>query len=111
MQIVNLKSPLAAGVGLVPMLGCVALASAVAGAVNTKKDFIFPTLLLGASFMLIGTAALSSLPQTISVPKSMYGFEVFVGLGFGLMVSTVSLGANIECELRDRSESPHFLLT
>jgi MFS family permease len=105
MQVVNAKSPLVAGVALLPMLGSVAIASTIAGAINTRRDLVCLTLLTGASFMLIGTAALSSLTNTGSIQSKMYGFEVFVGLGFGFMVSTVSLGASLECELRDRSES------
>lgn len=104
MQVVNSKSPLVAGIALLPMLGSVAIASTVAGAINTKRDLIFPTLLTGAFLMLIGTATLSTLDNAISVQRKMYGFEVFVGLGFGFMVSTVSLGAGLECEARDRSE-------
>jgi hypothetical protein len=42
---------------------------------------------------------------------NMFGFQVFVGLGFGLMVSTVSLGASLESEKRDSSESFPYLLT
>jgi len=53
--------------------------------------------------MLIGSATLSTLDNTVSIPAKMYGFEVFHGLGFGLMVSTVSLGAVLECEMRDSS--------
>jgi hypothetical protein len=104
MQVVNGKSPLVAGLALLPMLGSVAIASTIAGAMNSKKDFICPTLLVGACFMLIGTATLSTLTNTLPIEKKMYGFEVFVGLGFGFMVSTVSLGASLECELRDRSK-------
>ncbi|KAE8448857.1 hypothetical protein EG329_008859 [Mollisiaceae sp. DMI_Dod_QoI] len=100
-QVVNERSQLTAGVSLMPMLGAVAAASTISGSLNSRKDFIFPTLLVGAILMTIGTAALSSLDNTIPLPAKMYGFEVFVGMGFGLMVSTVSLGASLECELRD----------
>jgi hypothetical protein len=39
----------------------------------------------------------------------MYGFEVFMGLGFGLMVSTVSLGAMIEADAQDKSKSSQIV--
>ncbi|KAF8848497.1 MFS multidrug transporter-like protein [Acephala macrosclerotiorum] len=102
-QVVNGRSQLTAGVSLMPMLGSVAVASTISGMVNGKKDFIFPTLCAGAILMTIGSAALSSLENTVTLPAKMYGFQVFVGLGFGLMVSTVSMGASLECELRDRT--------
>ncbi|KUJ13592.1 MFS multidrug transporter-like protein [Mollisia scopiformis] len=102
-QVVNGRSQLTAGVSLMPMLGAVAVASTVSGMVNSKKDFIFITLLAGAILMTIGTATLSSLENVVALPAKMYGFQVFVGLGFGLMVSTVSMGASLECELKDRT--------
>jgi hypothetical protein len=104
LQVVNGKSPLLAGVSLLPMLGSIAVASALGGAINSKKVRICATLLVGSLLMLIGTATLSTLDNTVSVPAKMYGFEVFMGLGFGLMVSTVSLGAMLESETRDSSK-------
>ncbi len=102
-QVVNGKSPLVAGISLLPMLGSVAFASTIAGAVNSKQDLICPTLAVGSLFLVIGTVALSTLENVVAIESRMYGFEVFVGLGFGFMVSTVSLGATLECELRDSS--------
>lgn len=103
-QVVNAKSPLLAGLSLLPMLGSVAIASTIAGAINSKRDLICPTLIVGSLFLILGTATLSTLSNVTVIEKGMYGFEVFVGLGFGLMVSTVSLGATLECELQDSSE-------
>lgn len=104
LQVVNGKSALGAGLSLLPILGATAVASTIGGGINSKKDRLFGTLMMGSLFMLIGTATLSTLSYTDKVEAKMYGFEVFVGLGFGLMVSTVSLGAALECELRDTSK-------
>ena len=49
--------------------------------------------------MLIGTSLLSTLSNTLVVEPKTYG--VFVGLGFGLTVSTVSILGTAESELRD----------
>jgi hypothetical protein len=103
LQVVNGKSQLVSGISLLPMLGAVAITSTIGGMMNSKKDLIFMTLLTGSFLMVIGCATLSTLDNVVNVQAKMYGFEVFVGLGFGLMVSTVSLGASLECELRDRS--------
>ena len=103
LQVVNGKSPLLAGVSLLPMLGAVAVASMVGGAVNGKKNNTCATLVVASLFMVMGTALLSTLKNTFQVEPKMYGFQVFVGLGFGLTVSTVSLGAALECEVRDNS--------
>jgi hypothetical protein len=109
-QVVNGKSQLIAGVSLLPMLGSVAIASTVGGAMNSKKDRICLTLFIGSVFMVIGTACLSTLSNVVALEPKMFGFQVFVGLGFGLMVSTVSLGASLECQKRDSSESCPYLL-
>ena len=106
LQVVNEKNALLAGVSLLSMLGAVAIASALGGGIHRKRERIFATLLAGSLFTLIGSACLSTLDNTVTVPAKMYGFEVFLGLGFGLMVSTVSLGAMIESDAQDRSKSP-----
>lgn len=103
LQVVNEKSPLLAGLSLLPMLGAVAIASALGGGIHRKRERIFGALLAGSLFMLVGSACLSTLDNAVAIPVKMYGFEVFVGIGFGLMVSTVSLGAMLEAEARDKS--------
>ncbi|RDL41063.1 MFS multidrug transporter-like protein [Venustampulla echinocandica] len=103
LQVVNDKSQLIAGVALLPMIGSVAVASTLAGIINTRKSYIFPTLLIGSLLMVIGAATLSTLDNVLEIEPKMYGFQVFMGLGFGLTVSTVSLGGALECELRDNT--------
>lgn len=90
-QVVNGKSPLAAGLGLLPMLGSTAVASFLGGILNGTKNRVFPTLFVGAALSVIGTSSLSTLSNTDYVEAKTYGFLVFVGLGFGLTVSTVSM--------------------
>lgn len=104
MQVVNGKSQLIAGVALLPMLGAVAVASFVSGMINTRRDSVFELLLLGSALMVVGTATLSTLNNDVNVKANMYGFEVFVGLGFGFMVSTASYAAALESEPKDRSQ-------
>jgi MFS family permease len=105
-QVVNGKSPLAAGVSLLPMLGSVAIGSTIGGAVNGKKNRICQTLFIGSCFLLIGSTLFATLlSNSVEIQPRVYGFQVFVGLGFGLTVSTVSLGAIIECDTRDSSTS------
>ena len=107
-QVVNGKSALLAGIGLLPLLGSAAVASMVGGIINGKKNRVFETLMVGACLMLIGTACLSTLSNTLEPEPKVYGFQVFVGLGFGLTVSTVSLLAAVECEIRDHGMLPSF---
>ncbi|MCJ1392789.1 hypothetical protein MMC18_005660 [Xylographa bjoerkii] len=102
-QVVNEKSALLAGIGLLPMLGSAAIGSTLGGALNAKKNRAFQTLLVAACLMLIGTSLLSTLSNTLEVEPKAYGFQVFMGLGFGLTVSTVSILGSAESELRDNA--------
>lgn len=109
MQVVGQKTALMAGVSLLPMLGTIAVGSMLGGAINGNRDYKFPTLVVGTTFMTIGCAALSTLKAEGGVQGGIYGFQVFVGLGFGVLISTVSMATNLECEIRDNSTSaPSF---
>ena len=100
-QIVNQKSALLAGIGLLPMLGASAIASMMSGIISAKKNKAFETMLIGACSMLLGTALLSTLSYSVDVEAKAYGFQVFVGFGFGMTVSTVSMLAAVESEIKD----------
>jgi hypothetical protein len=100
-QVVNEKSPLIAGVALLPMLVSIALGSTIGGAVNGKRNNTCPTLVIAACFMVIGTGLFTTLSDSVTIQSRAYGFQIFVGLGYGLTVSTTSLGVSLECEVRD----------
>ncbi|TEY78587.1 hypothetical protein BOTCAL_0047g00100 [Botryotinia calthae] len=102
-QVVNGKSPLTAGLSLLPMLGSTAVASFLGGMLNGTKNRVFLTLLAGSGLSVIGTSLLSTLSNTEYVEAKTYGFLVFVGLGFGLTVSTVSMLSNYESSIRDHA--------
>jgi MFS family permease len=103
LQIVNGKSPLMAGLGLLPLLVSTATGSMLGGAVSSKKDLSFYTLTVGSCLITIGTGLLSTISDGSKVDPKIYGFEVLVGLGFGLSVSTSSILAAIQCEIKDHA--------
>ncbi|SMR58646.1 unnamed protein product [Zymoseptoria tritici ST99CH_1E4] len=86
---------------LVPLLGAAAVGSFSTGGLSFKKDMLGWTSIAGSALMAIGTGLLTTLEvhDTRAIPKSLYGFEVFAGLGFGLAVASASMLANFECEL------------
>ncbi|KAJ4301890.1 hypothetical protein N0V90_003986 [Kalmusia sp. IMI 367209] len=100
-QVVNERSALASGIALLPMLGSSAIGSTIAGAITGNKNNTFPLMVTGAALMLIGTAALSTLDSVTHTQAKAYGLQVFIGGGFGLTVSTSSIIAASESEIRD----------
>lgn len=93
LQVVNGKDAFMAGVMLLPMLGSSALGSLIAGMLNGKKDRIFEMLFVGGCLMVLGCALLSTISSTYEIEEKTLGFLVFVGLGFGLSVSTSTMVA------------------
>ncbi|TGO67758.1 hypothetical protein BOTNAR_0036g00350 [Botryotinia narcissicola] len=85
------------------MLGSTAIASFLGGMLNGTKNRVFLTLLAGSGLSVMGTSSLSTLLNTEYVEAKTYGFLVFVGLGFGLTVSTVSMLSNYESSIRDHA--------
>ena len=102
-QVVNGKTPLVAGVSLLPMLGAVAVGSMLGGALNSKKDHFFQVILVGSCLMVLGTGLLSTLSNTVRVEPKTYGFQVLIGMGFGLTIATASLGGSLEVDAKDNS--------
>ena len=105
-QVVNGKTPLVAGLSLLPMLGASAVGSTIGGAANSKKNNSFPVLVIGSCLMVLGTGLMSTLSGTARVEPKTYGFQVLIGMAFGLTVSTVSIGAGLEADLKDASMCP-----
>ena len=109
LQVVNGKNQLESGVGLLPLLGTAAVGSMLGGFISSKKNRTWETLVAAACLMALGTGLLSTLGNTPEVEPKTYGFQVFVGLGLGLTVSTVSMLASIESEIRDQGSQPHSI--
>lgn len=100
-QVVNHRSSLIAGIGLLPMLIPAAIGSAIGGVVSgKKKNRICETLVIAMALLALGSGLLSTV-SSLELEAKVFGFQVFVGLGFGLAVSSTSLLAVIECEVED----------
>jgi hypothetical protein len=103
-QVVNEKDALTAGVMLLPMLGSSAIGSAVSGKVNGKKDRSSETLVVATSLMALGCGLLTTVSGSVGLEPKALGFLVFVGLGFGLSVSTTTMLAALQASIRDHGE-------
>lgn len=87
LQIVNGLNALTAGTALLPMLCASAVGSVIAGFVTSRSQVYYLLLSIGAALTTLGCALLTTLDGAVVVQHKMYGFEVLVGLGFGLTVA------------------------
>ncbi|KAH8652684.1 drug resistance transporter EmrB/QacA subfamily [Tricladium varicosporioides] len=85
-------SPTKAGLGLLPLLLTSPLFTAISGALtsNYKVPPLY-LILIGEAFQIIGVGLTCGLPKTAgtSIPKEQYGYEVLMGAGFGIGLSTL----------------------
>jgi hypothetical protein len=100
-QLVNLKDAIGSGVVLLPLMGSTAVGSALGGAASAKKNNTFWTLNLASIFMLVGSALLSTLPDTVNPVPKQYGFEAILGFGLGLSLSTMTFLTSMQVEFED----------
>jgi MFS family permease len=105
-QVVDMATPLYAGIWLLPMLGSAAVGSTIGGTVNSKKNHVTATFVAGSIFLTLGMGLMTTFDLSTNLEAKTFGFEVFVGLGFGLSVATASLSTALEASLRDAGMSP-----
>ncbi|PKX89046.1 MFS general substrate transporter [Aspergillus novofumigatus IBT 16806] len=90
-QAVSGLSPLKAGLALLPLLLASPFATALSGFLTGNLKIPPFYLILGASVLqLIGVSLSCSYPSDqAEVPPSQYGFEVIMGIGFRLGLTTI----------------------
>lgn len=110
-QAVNGLSPVRAGIALLPLLLTSPLATAMQGVLTSNfKVPPFYLMLIGAVLQLVGVGLTGSLPTDgLNVAPQQYGYEVIMGLGFGLSLSTVlTLAPLVVKEVDIRKETQGF---
>lgn len=106
-QVVYQKSVLAAGIALLPMLGSAAFGSMLGGILSGKKNRVLPVLITAAALMAIGSGLLSTV-TSLTLQAKVYGFQVFIGLGFGLSISNITMLAILESSPTDHGMTHGF---
>ncbi|KAL8814949.1 MAG: hypothetical protein Q9223_005876, partial [Gallowayella weberi] len=102
-QVVNGDSAFRAGYRLLALMMSFSLA-AVVSSVLTEKKRVPPmyTLLVAASLQILGLALMTTLSTTQrSFPPAQYGYEIIMGFGFGLSISTLIMAISIVVNQQD----------
>ncbi|KAK3944844.1 MFS general substrate transporter [Diplogelasinospora grovesii] len=104
-QVVNGKSPLQAGLMLLPMLGGTAIGTTIGGAVNGKNNRMFETFVAACILMIIGCASETTASGTFGTDPKILGLLTFIGFGFGMSASASTMLANIESPVREHASA------
>jgi hypothetical protein len=99
-QAVSGLPPIKAGLTLLPMMLTAPLSAGLSAYITTGMQMPPFYLIVGSSALqMLGVGLMNSLPtHTMDLPKAQYGFEVLMGLGFGLMVPTLSKFSKVVVE-------------
>ncbi|KAL7951126.1 major facilitator superfamily domain-containing protein [Trichoderma barbatum] len=104
MQIVSGRSPLHAGLTLLPMLGTVAIGSMVSGKVNATEDHLSGTLRCGSWLMALGFVLLTTIRGSKDDAKAL-GFLAFAGFGFGLFTAAATNVISVDVLTRQKASA------
>ncbi|KAI0379177.1 MFS general substrate transporter [Hypomontagnella monticulosa] len=100
-QIVNGENALYAGIHLLPMLGATSFGAFFAGAISRKRNNTSWTIMAAHIFQLVGTGLMSMLKDATTETKAQYGFQVLLGLGFGLSFGAGTIMASLQSQSED----------
>ncbi|KAL6717427.1 hypothetical protein ACLMJK_005342 [Lecanora helva] len=102
-QVVNNLSAFGAGWRLLALMLCTPLGSGASGFLIQKlKIPPFYIFIFAAVLQTVGLALMGSLSDTeVAVPSAQYGYQVILGLGIGLSLSSVIIAAPTVIEDKD----------
>ncbi|RHZ54245.1 uncharacterized protein CDV56_106912 [Aspergillus thermomutatus] len=100
-QIQDGLTPVASGIRMLPLLLLSAFGAGLGGMVNSRKNISFYTLLGGVSLQLLGLGLMTTLPTAGSVSPAQYGYQVILGLGFGLTLTSLVIISRLEVDASD----------
>ncbi|KAI0169916.1 major facilitator superfamily MFS-1 [Hypoxylon sp. FL1284] len=103
-QLVYGLSSLDAGVRLIPFSLAVPLGTGLASGIASK--YRVPAMFIivvGSCTQVVGFALLATVPNTLTIPPRIYGFEILAGFGAGMNYTPLLLIVPRTVELRDQA--------
>ncbi|KAH9897330.1 major facilitator superfamily transporter multidrug resistance [Xylariomycetidae sp. FL2044] len=103
-QIVHLSTPTEAGVQILPIMVLSPVASVISGFIFSKTiRFGWMILVLGSVLSLLGVGLLIELPYSDGILPRMFGYEVILGFGLGVVMPAFLVLGRVEVEDRDNA--------
>lgn len=78
-----------------------AVGSCIGGLFSTVRNNTFQTFVAAAVLILIGDGLMSTLPDDLHPPAQVYGYQVLVGMGTGITLSSISIMTTLQVDFRD----------
>lgn len=103
-QIVNGYSASAAGIHMLPLLSVVAVGAFLTGVITSKVNISWYLLVGSLILTTVGIGMLSTLPTGDSIPGITYLYEVILGFGFGMTLTSVMVVVRGEVQFQDNGK-------
>lgn len=101
LQLVNGKSPIMAGVMMLPMVGATGVGSIIMGIISRKDNRLAETIIIATVLVTIGLALETMVSDSLNVDPKLIGFMVFIGLGYGMSTATATMFTAIESPIAE----------
>ncbi|KAK2614422.1 hypothetical protein N8I77_001252 [Diaporthe amygdali] len=103
LQVVNGKSPVIAGVMMLPMLGGTGVGSALTGALSKKRNRLSETMTVGTVLVTLGLALETTVSNSVELEPKFLGFLVFIGLGYGMITASATMFTTTEAPIAEHA--------
>ncbi|KAF3767479.1 hypothetical protein M406DRAFT_39663 [Cryphonectria parasitica EP155] len=103
LQVVNGKSPIMAGILMLPMLGGTGIGSALTGMFSKKQNHLSETMTVATAMVMLGLALETTVTDSLEVEPKFLGFLVFIGLGYGMIASSATMFTSLESPIPEHA--------
>lgn len=104
LQVVNGKSPVMAGVMMLPMLGGTGIGSMLTGALSRTQNRLFETMTVATIMVTLGLALQTTVSDAAELEPKFLGFLVFIGLGYGMITSSATIFTTLEAPIMEHGK-------